>query len=454
MPDSHFSQTQNAKRTSSIARRFAFRAALFVFALLLGWLLLELALWGLMGRKLSEMREELLSRKRMAEELMRAKPGEEVWHTTRHPYYGFTLTPHWEGVMTLAAPTRFSVDQYGFRNGRRDFRAIPPEDTVIGIFGGSAAFGDGIMGEENTIAGRLEGKLREKYGDRVHVFNFAVGGWHEPQQYYAMSRNLPWLDVVVGVDGFNELIVPYWNCVEAGEKAVPPDYPLFFVYWGLHGKDSMDRTFQELAFMQYLAGYRSNFPFSRSAFHILARFGATQKRRLRMETEKDVAPISPASREGWIPESLEGGEADFERYLRIGAEDWARHKTMTDAVVAAQGKKVWHIVQPFQFAAPNSVVDPAMPLSEGWPRLLMRARHPSEWYGILREKARERYPLSDSLPPGVHFADLSEILPAGGDNWIDMIHPTQRGVEALAQRMFEIMVEERMLENGASGLSR
>jgi hypothetical protein len=105
----------------------------------------------------------------------------------RHPYIGY-------GRPDLI------LEMERFRNER------DPDEYVIAILGGSVAehFGN-YIGAQYFEPLR---KLIPEIGDRrIRVVNLALGGYKQPQQFILTSYLLEDLDMVINIDGFNEIVL-------------------------------------------------------------------------------------------------------------------------------------------------------------------------------------------------------------------------------------------------------
>ncbi len=119
-----------------------------------------------------------------------------------HPFFGYTYKENSK-----------NINNYGF-NSPYDYPLERKNKNwyIIGIFGGSAA--DNFY-REGT--GRLTAKLkRHPYfaGKDIIYLNYAMGGYKQPQQMqiltYFLSIGQP-LDIVINIDGFNEIIFCFNN---------------------------------------------------------------------------------------------------------------------------------------------------------------------------------------------------------------------------------------------------
>jgi len=113
------------------------------------------------------------------------------------------------------------INTFGIPSAIEDFRQLNEEDFVVGLFGGSVAFNLALEGGDAVIR-RLE-KLRPELRGRIRLINLAFGGYKQPQQLNLLAQcillGVP-LDVVVNLDGFNELALGV-------SDASRGDHPLF-----------------------------------------------------------------------------------------------------------------------------------------------------------------------------------------------------------------------------------
>lgn len=166
-------------------------------------------------------------RTRIANDEAEAAGGVELPSSLRsyvlHPYLGFVADDD-----TTTGPTAHSQGQLV----RTDLGFFRRTDTVvpttadpirIGIFGGSVAFMFGMVAEQvlaRAVAASPEAASRE-----VVVENFALPGHKQPQQLFTLLYLLLLgrrFDVVVNLDGFNELVLPVTENLAHGTAAIYP----------------------------------------------------------------------------------------------------------------------------------------------------------------------------------------------------------------------------------------
>jgi hypothetical protein len=122
-------------------------------------------------------------------------------------------TPSWTGI---------EANNYGFFSPR-DYPHTPDDSAfVVGVFGGSVAQWLTLQASP-TLAARLE-TLPAVAGRRVEILNFAQGGFKQPQQVqtlaYFLAGGQP-LDVVVNLDGFNEVALASLNLARGVDPLLP-----------------------------------------------------------------------------------------------------------------------------------------------------------------------------------------------------------------------------------------
>jgi len=113
---------------------------------------------------------------------------------------------------------RLKTNNYGFRVpidfgvGMKYEKA--PDERVVILTGGSAAYGVGATSNEMTIAGQLERVLNERQSKhRYRVFNFGMGGWVAYQEFLAVEMWGRYLqpDWIISMSGSNDGKLPYFH---------------------------------------------------------------------------------------------------------------------------------------------------------------------------------------------------------------------------------------------------
>lgn len=188
-----------------------------------------------------------------------------------HPYLGFG------GYYSLDTPTMVT-NNLGFsqRIAYKVPFATKANDLAVFVFGGSVA--------ENLVAPpqaglSLERALRQKIPDRnIIVYSMAQGSGKQPQQLMALAMLLAMgqhVDVVVNLDGYNDLSFGYTNHF----YRVHPIFPSAAIMWGIgntleteHRSGDFYRTAADLIESRLaIANYNNSAPTSRFGLSYLYR---------------------------------------------------------------------------------------------------------------------------------------------------------------------------------------
>lgn len=130
-----------------------------------------------------------------------------------HPYFGFVMSAGFTG--TLDSQPTYPPNNFGFPCPY-DFplRKSSKDQYIIGIFGGSVA--RRLARYENEKHYLVEALQKSPYfqNKQIVVLCFAIGAYKQPQQLlilnYFLSIGQP-LDMVINVDGFNEVAISNLN---------------------------------------------------------------------------------------------------------------------------------------------------------------------------------------------------------------------------------------------------
>ena len=139
-----------------------------------------------------------------------------------HPYVGFVYDPAFDPDGRRAGhgvPT----SEWGFLDDGPPVRSGGPDEVVVGIFGGSMAWWVSNQGASALI--EELGRIPEFRDKRIVVVRTALGGAKQPQQFMTLAYLLALgghFDVVIELDGFNEVALPPQSNLKRG---VFPFYP-------------------------------------------------------------------------------------------------------------------------------------------------------------------------------------------------------------------------------------
>ncbi|MBD1826341.1 hypothetical protein NDI47_15360 [Microcoleus vaginatus GB1-A2] len=126
-----------------------------------------------------------------------------------HPFFGFIQKP------SPDFRPGFKVNNYGFISPYDyPFKKIKKNQFIIGIFGGSVASDYAIFQVQNQILPKYLKQLPALKDKEFVILSFATGGYKQPQQLLILNYFLALgqeLDMVVNIDGFNEVALSNLN---------------------------------------------------------------------------------------------------------------------------------------------------------------------------------------------------------------------------------------------------
>jgi hypothetical protein len=352
-----------------------------------------------------------------------------------HPYVGF---------VGYHSPTQLQggphyVNSYGF-NGLDPVQKRSAGTLIVGIFGGSVA---NIMYEvsQNHIIDRF----RELYPARqVKLVCGAMAGYKQPQQLMALTYFLALgseFDVVVSIDGFNEVGLPYQENVLAGVN------PYFPRSWNAYARKALDkRTVYKVSEISRIQDHRmnlarlSNSPvLRRSSFAVMAlqRFDERASGRLK-RLNADIQAILTEERSRDF--QVTGPEFNFTSLDQLFdqlVEIWSSSSRQMARLARANGFRYYHFLQPNQYDQGSKV------LTENELTRAYLPRHPWRMAGA-RGYPRLRaagIALSES---GVAFADLSMLFrDVPGDIYADnCCHYNDVGNRMLAVAVMDVITAD------------
>lgn len=420
-------------------RRFL---AVVGFNLLFFLVLLELT--GLVDYYLKTGNLYYLSRPRAEPALEAPGFGRQADAFRLHPYFGFVTAPSVQAAAERAK-RGIMVNNYGFISPYDyPYRHRSEGELVVGLFGGSvAAKLESFERDRGILAERLAAAVGRDPSD-VTVLNFAQGGFKQPQQLliYSYFRSLGQrLDVVVNIDGFNEVALSAGN-VDAGVAVDMPSMAHLSSLQQVVGTvfpDHAETSYLEAMlavrepYRQYSSMHRRTY--SRDAWELTFAAGFFLDRKLtkwyrkrfrnRLFALQELG--SSRNQDSWLylnPFPSSGPSADG---LAAVVELWANASSIMHSMQSRSGGVYYHFVQPNQYhptkraygareraVAFDSRSPYAEPIQRGYPRLR-------------RELAR----LQSSGVPAGDLTELFDDLQA--EAYVDnCCHYTDAGQEALA----------------------
>lgn len=318
--------------------------SLLTLLLLLGLAeILALAAFGLKTGKLFpyERYEEMM---RSAAELEAASEAMPAAAALRegleviHPYLGFVYDP----------AAHFSVKEEGFQDIGSPILPADAEALNVAVLGGSFAAHLALFAREELSAALAP------LGREAKIVNLALGGYKQPQQLIALSYVLSLgghFDVVINVDGFNEVALPW---VENMQHGVSPFYPR---QWHLRIAGLEDPDVVTLALQRHQLRARRQ-GLARTALRLhLYRSALTAwtwqavDLRLQRRIEEQSEAVNDAQLEGKDGFRVTGPSFSVPEeglYPSLAAY-WARASRLLDALCRGSGIRYYHFLQPNQY---------------------------------------------------------------------------------------------------------
>jgi hypothetical protein len=344
-----------------------------------------------------------------------------------HPYLGYVID---------RKPDLPAVNRFGFL-GRSPLLARSGRELVVAVFGGSVAW--------SLPHGILERELEKRpaFRDRpIQFVNLAMSGYKQPQQLLALTYFLALgaqFDVVINLDGFNDVVLPYTENLPAH---VHPSFPRL---WHLYSRKGFDpKAVSSYAAIEQARRERARWsarlagsPWSSSAF--VLSFWETIDRRKQNEISLATAELNRILQEAessfQISGPLEPG-AEREPLLRETVQLWAESSRQMAHLSRANGIRYFHFLQPNQYVAgskPMSLVERQRALSVPGYGGLVRHNYP-----MLIEAGRV---LAEE---GIAFADLTRVFESEQRPvYVDTCcHFNELGYEIMIAEMAKYMTEQ------------
>jgi len=375
----------------------ALLSALTIELFSITWLWLSGRGIGLLG-ELREARAYLLDPEAFPGPPSQSVPLQSPNAEVLHPYLGFVVDPSRRpGYTVHGLPA----------SGKAE---APPGGApfTVAVFGGS--FAEGMVRE---AGGAIEDAVREEIGGGrgpVSVQAFAIGGYKQPQQLLALAYFLSLgerFDVVVNLDGFNEVALPGAENGEMVFPFYPRGWPARVSNFIDPRKLSMVATLAKLDEEQKTLARRfSAFPISVSPTANLV-WRSLQRglgsRRSHVSQELDRLSGEQGSRLGYLaagPGFHYGSDGELYDALAGG---WMRASLAMHQLAVSNGIPYLHFLQPNQYV-PGSKPLTAAERANAWLEDHPYRRGVEAGYPLLVRRGRELG------ARGVSFHDLSGIF--------------------------------------------
>jgi len=144
-----------------------------------------------------------------------------------HPYFGFIDRVGMRRRFSFSQVTHIS-NNFGFGSTYSyPFKRQNPNQFIVGVFGGSVGQNYSIFEMERHILAAELKKLPALANKEIIILSFAVAAYKQPQQLIVLSYFLSIgqdLDLVVNIDGFNEVTLSSLNVRDGFDSSMPCSY--------------------------------------------------------------------------------------------------------------------------------------------------------------------------------------------------------------------------------------
>lgn len=356
-----------------------------------------------------------------------------------HPYLGFVRDPN-------RTP---NTSYLGFPNSGDDPLLEKSNTSVtVAVFGGS--FAEGVSMQGRSV---MQSKLRD-HGFNTRILTLAMGGFKQPQQLLALAYLLSHgaqIDVVVNIDGFNEVALPQ---AENSPKGVNPFYPRSWYYRILGTHDRA--TLRQISSVVTLEDARRRWA---TIFRNMPKFSVIRnviwwardkflERRIE-DTNDQIRRSRTRAASRFLTTGPDLGTDDQSTFYQRIANHWKSCSLLMKALSDSWGIAYIHILQP------NQYLDAGKTLTEEERQRAFREDHPYR-PGVLEGYPRLLTTASDLRDKGVNFHDLTMIYHNIPQTIYidDCCHPNQLGYEIVAAYVADIIgkvMNSQIAEQGARG---
>ncbi len=321
-----------------------------------------------------------------------------------HPYLGFVMDARFHRSLRIEDGGREAVD-FGYGLVEPGLFHNPAAGRpVIAITGGSVAFN-----LARAVAGELRRELLTELPglERAVILNLALPGYKQPQQLLTLSYLLALgvhFDVVINLDGFNEVTLPL---AENARRGVHPFFPR---NWYFRVQDFDPRTRLAVGELAYRLDRRRRRAelFSRLAWSPTAGLLWTvldrRAERAISELELELDGSSEQVATGYTVTGPPWGAPDVEASYRELVTFWGRASEQMHQLASARGIRYYHFLQPNQYLAgskPMGAEERGVAIQE---QGYVPGRHATGAYPLLVEHGRQ---LAER---GVPFHDLTMVF--------------------------------------------
>ncbi|MBF0201249.1 MAG: hypothetical protein HQK66_08040 [Desulfamplus sp.] len=342
-----------------------------------------------------------------------------------HPYFGFSRDPDRNiGISKQGFPS-YDTDQLNPDDKKDVFR--------VAVFGGSFAKEVFFL----TIE-QIKGFFKQ-YHANVEIVNCSIGGYKQPQQLMVLNYLLATgvdIDVVINIDGFNEVAIPY---VENLQHGVSPFYPR---NWITRAKNLNDPDeIRGIGKVEVLKGFRVSMARRIQQMKLyrsptLSLIWQLMDNRVKLHIAHATLKVNAIDARG-AGFYVQGPPYSFQRESDLYqdlADLWMNSSLMMHAICQAKGIGYYHFLQPNQYFPDSKIIS----YEE---RIMAYDLHHPYRDGVLKGYPYLRSQGRILIDKGVRFRDLTDIFKNNSDTLYKdtCCHLNEIGYGIFVSKMFEYM---------------
>ncbi|MEP7340312.1 MAG: hypothetical protein ABI977_21445 [Acidobacteriota bacterium] len=352
-----------------------------------------------------------------------------------HPYFGFAPDPNRNG----------QVSDFGFFSGKDSNPILKrsPDKIIIGLFGGSFAMGTYWAGQ------KLIKEYFQSADKEVVVLNFSSGGYKQPQQLlilgYLLSLGAEF-DIVINLDGFNEVVLPFAENVPAHV------YPFYPRQWDTRTKTMLDTNqIKSLGQMEVLKEQRASWArlfnkfrlYYSPAFCLVWQYRdslfdrSIYAVRQTLERHKNALTGNAKSAELYVSQGPQYSYSGKEQLFGDLAMLWRRTSLQMKLLCDANHIRYYHFLQP------NQYVEGSKPMSDAEKKMAINNSDLEYSYsqGAIKGYPHLKKAGEELARDGVNFTDLTMIFAQNNERlYADTCcHLNQQGYQLVTKRILEVI---------------
>lgn len=415
-------------RHPDVRRRSRFRRCLFILLSFgLAYLVIEVFAWGLLqwGGGLREVQRARAS----------AATGVEGTIDTRfevvHPFLGYVM--HVDNAdYHVQGAKPYVVNDFGLYDAAPPLRRRSPDRLLVAVTGGSVAHQFSVLSADELAA-----ELAVAYpGRTIEFVRLGVPGYKQPQQLMILAYILTLggeLDVLINLDGFNEIALPAGENVPNGVFAA---FPRSWQYRVVTGNDfSVMRAIGQVAYCRSRRTEisRQMAPFQWSPCAMLIWTARISRADEELSVALREASQLSATDAGFCASGPHQKFASDAEMLSHLAQIWADSSLQMHRLCLVNQIDYYHFLQPTRHFPTIDRQDDSRPGDDYIPPVIQAG------YPLLQEQG------ATLREQGVAFTDLTATFPPlQAGIYVDFCHLNKQANDQLAKVIGTTIAEHRL----------